>query len=137
MNSSLKLRERQKVVTLRLQGLTYKAIKQSTGKDKKYVKRWIKRWNETGSIKDAPHSGRKSKFSNTLKKKVTSLLKSKKGCTVRNTSKFLRNHSEDISKSSVHRIAKQLGMRNVRPIKKPFLTEAHKKKRVTFATSQK
>jgi len=49
---------RSQVVSLREAGFTYAQIKQRTGKGRNYVRRWVRRHQEQGSVERKQGSGR-------------------------------------------------------------------------------
>ena len=132
MNQNSKIKERQIAIEMRLSGATFKEIQEKTGHNKNFVKKWLEKWRKTGSLVDSYRKGSPTKFSSSLKKKVISELK-KRHRSCRNVSQKLKRKSILVSKSSVHRIAKSVGLRNVSYKKKPFLSLNHQSKRLKFA----
>lgn len=131
MSEISKLKERQRVIEMRLSGTTFKDIHEKTGHDKKYVKKWLNKWRQFGNLQDSHRKGAPKRLTQCIKKKIIVALK-KKNSSCRKVSQKFKNKSQFISKSTIHRIAKENGMRNVSFKKKPFLSSIHQKKRLEF-----
>jgi transposase len=127
------LENRKKVVEMRLSGETYATIKKKTGKAKSYVQRWIARFKKNWSVFNLKRKNQPRKIFTTTQKKVLKLVRNNNRYSCRNLSKKLKKDGINISKSKVHQILQKNAFRNVKPKKKPDLTEEHKKNRLNFA----
>ena len=105
---------------MRLSGSTFKEIETKTGHDRNYVTKWVQRWKETGCLEDAHRSGAPKKIPSSLAKTVVNAIK-KNNSSCRKVAQEMKNESVKIRKSSVHRVVKSKGMKNVSTKKKPFL----------------
>jgi transposase len=121
------------VVKLRYSGKTYKQIQKETGKSKSYVQRWVERFSKNGNVATFKRKNEKRKISNQVQKKIVNLVKSNNRYSCRTIAKKLKTQHNKCSKSSVHRILKKEGYRNVAPKKKPKLNETQQKNRLQFA----
>ena len=62
--------DRGAVVFLHKDGLTTAEICRKTGFDRRFVRRWISRYNDSGSLDDAAGAGRKRKLSKSVERSV-------------------------------------------------------------------
>lgn len=123
---------RHAAVTLHEAGLDSKSIANQLGTSQRSVQRWIKRKREGESLEDHPRSGRPSKYLR-VKAAIKQALKSKEHGSVRRAATKVSNEVEAISKSTVHRIGRQvLDLRAVSS--KPKLTKKQQEARVAFAS---
>ena len=70
MSETSKVKERQRVIEMRLSGSTFKDIEEKTGHDKKYVKKWLNKWRKFGNLQDSHRKGAPIKLSQRNKKKL-------------------------------------------------------------------
>jgi transposase len=87
----------------------------------------LNKYEETGTVHDLPHSGRKRKLDAKDDKKILQLLKKKK-CAP----EISRNLEEKVSARTIRRRIKELGFFYGRVITVEALTEAHKARRVEY-----
>ena len=128
-----KLENRISVVQMRLSGQTYKEIQNKTGKHKNYVRRWVERFKKNGAVFNAKRKNKGRKISIVIKKKICKLIKTNNRSSCRNVAKRLKSEDIDVSKTTVHKILKESGYKNVSPQKKPALTQKQQKSRFDFA----
>jgi transposase len=121
------------VVKARLAGDSYATIKKKFGKNRLFVKRWVKRFQHDGSVEDAPRTGRPVKLTDENVSTVRQVLKQRRG-SVRRAKRTLEGEGVNVHASTVWRAAKKLGMRKVKARKKPRLTSKQKQKRLQWAT---
>jgi len=122
------------IVELRKRGLSPTEILQQYRIAKSQTKKWWGRWCRGVGLDDLPRGGRPEKLSRRGKAKLRALLKRKKGGSTRKVAAdFFSNTGVRISKSTVSRVASQLGLRyRIRP-KKPRLRLPNRLARLAFA----
>lgn len=122
---------RHQAITLDEAGIGSHSIAQQLGVSDRSVRRWIKRKRDGESLEDHPRPGRPSKTPQ-LEKAVKAALKSRKHGSVRRVAAKVSDELQDISKSTVHRMAQALLDYRASP-SKPLLTPRHKEARLEFA----
>ena len=70
--------DRGAVITWHKQGLTPAEICRKTGFDHHFVTRWIKKYNESGSLDDAKRAGRPRKLSKSVEQSVERKMRKKR-----------------------------------------------------------
>jgi transposase len=118
------------VVAHHVEGDRESDIVHKTGLGRKFVARWTKRFEETGTVDDEPKSGRPTKITRAVTNRVRSSLKGKRGQSSRKVAARLK---DDLSYSTVIRAAHKDGMR---PYAIPLTTVVSAKqqlRRVEFA----
>ena len=70
--------DRGAVVFLHKDGLTTAEICRKTGFDRRFVTRWISRYNDSGSLDDAAGAGRKRKLSKSVERTVEKKMRGKR-----------------------------------------------------------
>jgi transposase len=137
LKDNSKLDCRKKVVQMRLSGQTYNSIKKKTGKSKSYVQRWISRFKNNGSVFNLKRKIKPRKVFEPIKKKIVKLVRNNNRNSCRTLSKKLNADGINISKTTVNEVLRSEGFKNVKPKKKPALTEIQKKNRLKFANQYK
>ena len=137
MPKKIPVHERIKILKMRSNNITLKEIEKKTGRGRKTIIRLTKLFNQTGSVVDTIQKRSPRTISNKLRKNVLNMMKKRKHLSIRKTAKIFNSKAKTISKSSIHNILKQAGMKYKSPQKKPFLNESHKQKRLNFASNYK
>ena len=140
--------KRAQVVGLAAEGHSIAEIVRKTGFHRSFVKRWYRR----ESTQDRPRSGRPTKLTANTMGKVRGLMKvwsgriltaatkdhltcvkGKKDRSVRRVAALLRErYGIHLSNASVFRAARAAGLKSYLRPTKPFLTDAHKLRRLAF-----
>lgn len=104
-----------------------------TGVDRKQVRSWWRKYQETGRVERKVGSGRKKKIDSRTSSKMTRWIKSGRFDTGKEVQRQLNNDGISVSHSTVNREMRRRGMIPVVKRKLPLLTDIHKKKRLDFA----
>ena len=120
------------VVKARLAGESYSGIKNKFGKNRLFVIRWVKRYQQSGSVEDVPRSGRPPKLSEDNLHTVRQVLKRRKG-SVRRAKRKLETEGVNVHPTTVWRAAKKMRMKKVKARKKPKITQSQRQKRLDWA----
>jgi len=89
--SRIPLEDRGAVVFLHKDGLTTAEICRKTGFDRRFVTRWISRYNDSGSLDDAASAGRKRKLSKSVERTVEKKMRGKRRRSSRVIARELKN----------------------------------------------
>ena len=134
---SLSPTKRAKIVTLFNDAkLSKKAIARRENIDPKTVHRCLVKFESTGSYRDAPRSGRPAKLTIRDKRKLIRILEIDR----RRSSAQLRDDlaiggGTSVNSSTIRRFLLRMGFRGRVAVRKPFISEVNRKKRVEFAES--
>ena len=94
--------DRGAVVFLHKDGLTTAEICRKTGLDRRFVTRWISRYNDSGSLDDAAGAGRKRKLSKSVERTVEKKMRGKRRRSSRVIARELKKQKvADVSYSTV------------------------------------
>ena len=126
---------RANVVVLREAGFSYSRIAAVTGKSISFVQRWVERKRATGGVKRKSCAGRPKKLTSNVLHEIKKSMKSKATGSIRRTQRKLESMDIRVSKSSISRSIKILGLKRVKDRKRPKLTPAHHEQRVDFANA--
>lgn len=126
---------RHQAITLHQAGHPSHFIAQQLGTSIRSVQRWVKRVRDEEPLEDLPRAGRPRKAHRVVDA-VKAALKSREHGSVRRVAAKVSNELEDISKSSVHRLAQQ-HLDYCAPPTKPLLTERQREARVAFAKAHR
>jgi len=110
----------------------YSRVARKVGCNDKTVKNVLKKYEETGSVANQPKSGRKRKLSDADVKQMVK--KAKKG---KFAPQIARESKKKVSARTVRRELKKGGVCYLKKKKIEKLSEAHKRKRVTYAEEMK
>jgi len=106
-------------------------IARETGEGRRFVRRTLSRFRETGGVEDRPRSGRPPKLRPGTARRL--LKKKRTGSSRRLAREISREEGLDVSHQTILRQAKKEKLRyRIRP-KKPKLTPEHKESRLHFA----
>ena len=126
--------DRWEVVTWHKEGLKPAEIVHKTGFTFDFVNRWIKRFEQAGTIQEERRSGRKRKHSEAADRAVETTMAGKQRRSTRVVARLLKKQKKaDISYRTVSRIAHSRGLRPYRMQTGSRLTDTHRKKRLAFA----
>ena len=124
---------RKTAVELRKTGLLEQEIATQLGKSLGWVKKWLRREREGETLEDRKRSGRPTKLTKKVKKKIVKLLENKQIGSVRKVKRKLEDMDLSLSRPTIAKGAHEMGKKYKKRKKKPFLTDLQKKKRLKFA----
>lgn len=116
-------------------GVTYRVIQKKYGMNYRSVQHWAKKSLNHEELVDEKRPGAPKKLSEDNEILVETTLKVPSGTLRRTKRKLSEIEGIDVSKSTIHRVAKKLRLRKVKARKKPLLDEVTKKKRLSWAES--
>lgn len=127
--------ERTRAVTLRLEGKSLRRIRTLTGHDPKFVKLWVGRFQETGSVADkSPRARAPRKLLPRVKQAIKSALVEKRGSSLRKAAARVTRRGMPVSHETVWKFAKdELGVYPYHLDPEVDLTPAQQKTRLEFA----
>ena len=126
--------DRGAVVFLHKDGLTTPEICRMTGFDRRFVTRWISRYNDSGSLDDAAGAGRKRKLSKSVERTVEKKMRGKRRRSSRVIARELKKQKvADVSYVTVQRTMHRRDLHAFRQRKASRLSETHKRGRLRFA----
>lgn len=114
-------------------GLSIAEIARTIGVDYNTAKTWAERAVQGVLLHDKKRSGRKPKTSPSQRKKILRTLQTDKYGSIRKTASRVGG----ISRGTVHRIVKASGIKAWKKTRKPYLSNSHRKRRLTFARKYK
>ena len=133
MSSSV-LKQRYVAVDRHEQGQSEHKIAHDMGRSVHFVSKAIERDELTGVQQDLPRSGRPKKITRPISTKLIELTKAKRHRSSRKVAGIAKQRKiASVSYTTVQREWKKKNMKPFRRPKKPRMTEARKKKRMTFA----
>ena len=125
--------DRGAVVFLHNEGLTTAEICRRTGFERRFVTRWISRYNDSGSLNDAAGAGRKRKLSKSVEWKM----KRKRHHSSRVIARELKKQKVvDVSHMTVQRTMHRRGLHAFKQRKTSRLSQAHKHGRCSCRQDQ-
>jgi len=124
---------RKTAVELRKTGLLEQEIATQLGKSLGWVKKWLRREREGETLEDRKRSGRPTKLTKKVKKKIVKLLENKQIGSVRKVKRKLEDMDLSLSRPTIAKGAHEMGKKYKKRKKKPLLTDLQKKKRLKFA----
>jgi transposase len=124
------------VVSLHKEGLTPAQIVRKTKFERHFVQRWIRRYEATGTVADAPRLGRPSVMTRKLKARVLRLAIDKQRRSLRRVAAMLkqRQNSSGPSYETVRRTLQQAGAHPYHRTVIPRVTARQAQRRRAFAT---
>ena len=126
--------DRGAVITLHKQGLTPAEICCKTRFDHRFVKRWIAKHNDSGSLDDAKRAGRPRKLSKSVELTVERKMRKKRRRSSRVIARELKRQKVcDVSYTTVQRTVHRRGLHAFKQQKTSQLSQAHKRGRLRFA----
>jgi transposase len=128
---------RQQVASMVDQGYSLTAIRRALRLPKNFVSRWIMNYQTRGNVLNAKKGYKTKKLSKKNLVKIQGLIARKRGVGVRKVSQHLKAHGVDLSKSSVWRGARKIGLKSYTRLAKPAMKHGVKKRRMTFARKYK
>lgn len=123
---------RRMCVLLKQNGFSIKKIKETLNKSKSFITKWCKLFNEGSDLKDKKRSGRPPKVTKSIEKKVQRYLSQPRYGSIRETQKKLLRENIILSRKTIGKAARTVGMKFRKKPSKPLLKEVHKVKRLTF-----
>lgn len=125
--------KRAEVCQLRRQGKSYREIARTQKCSIDFIRDALQRKAQTGSHENRPRSGRPRTVTPAIVKRTKALLLDRAVGSVRKARAKLRAEGIDLSRGTVHNIARRADLRSAVPIPKPKLTEAHRAARLAWA----
>jgi transposase len=101
------------------------------------VKTWIKRYQETGDVKDKERQGRKRKTTEEEDLDIIHIAKKHRTNTLAEISTAMSRQGVDISLNTVMRRLNEEGLYKLQPLKKPLLLDNHRENRLKWAKANK
>jgi transposase len=115
-------------------GVTARKIARRLKCNEKTVRNAVARFASTKSIEDRPRSGRPSKLTSPIKRRIGNWALRPGGGTVRRIKQQMEKRGVKLGIGTVHKALVQLGFEAKNPVPKPLLTEDHCARRMAFAT---
>ena len=125
--------KRAEVCELRRQGMSYRSIAHTKKCSISFIQDALRRKAETHSHADRPRPGGPRKVTEAVVRKTSKLLRNRNVGSVRKVRLELRAAGVDLSRGTVHNIARRSNLRSAVPIPKPKLTDAHRAARLAWA----
>ena len=114
--------------------LTPADICHKTGFDRRFVTRWISKYNESGSVDDVERAGGPRKLSTRVKRTVETKMRGHKRRSSRVVARELKRQKiADVSYRTVQRTVRRRGLHAFKQRKTSRLSKAHKHGRLQFA----
>src|SRR6187431_2343688 len=95
--------DRWAVISWHKQGLTTAAICRTTGFDRRFVTRWISKYNDSGSLTDAERAGRPRALSKSVERTVEKKMRRKRHRSSRVIARELKKEYYKTVQRTVHR----------------------------------
>ena len=134
----ISLIERQKVIVLHEEGYSQRQISSKPGYSKTAVTEIIKKFRETGSLKDKKRSGRPPKLTKDDDKYLKTLsLRNRKKTSTEMGKDINTATGKNVSSSCIRRHLLKSGLRGCVAIRKPLLRRGNKEKRLKYAKQHK
>ena len=102
--------------------------------DRKTVRKWVKRYEETGDIQDLESRGRKRKTLNRVDKKLIHLFEKDSTMTLTRARTFFERRNIHLSLATISSRLHEAGYSQRIPLTKPLLSSDHIKKRVEWCS---
>lgn len=136
---ALSVKQRWEIVFLHKHTLGPKLPKKQVARflqcDIKTVKKWLKVFENTGDIEDKPKAGRPRLTTEKQDQKIVQLAEDDDEATSDKLTTRAKRKGIDVSPRTVRRRLQQSGIHLLPTTTKPLLTEAHRQKRMTWATT--
>lgn len=130
--------DRWAVISWHKEGLDVADIRHKTGFDRRFIHRWINKFNSEQEIKDAERKGRPRKRTTMIEGVIERTMRGKKRASSRIVARKLKKQKiADISYKTVQRAAHHRQLRAFRRAKSSRLKPKHKKDRLKFAKATK
>ena len=100
---------RKTAVELRKAGLLEGEIASQLGKSLPWVQKWLRREREGENLEDRPRSGRPTKLTKEVKKKIVKLLENKNVGSVRKVKRKLEDSGVSLSRKTISKGAHEMG----------------------------
>lgn len=113
--------------------LGQKAVAKEVKCDKKAVKYWLDRWNESKDLSDSIRSGRPRATAPKVDQEIVSRASQQTFVTSRAIQNQLKRQHVEISDRTVRRRLSEAGAKFGLPMSKPLLTDQHQENRLTWA----
>lgn len=117
--------------------LSHTAVAKAIHCDVKTVKRWLKRWQQSKDLTDAPRSGRPRATTAKQDQQVIALAEQQTFITSQGIANKLNKKGVEISQRTVRRRLNEAGAKYNQPLSKPLLTDNHREKRLKWAQDQR
>ena len=128
--------DRWSVITLHNKGLTVAEIQRDTGFERRFISRWIDKFESGDTIEDGKRTGRPRKRTNKVEQIIERKMRGKRRRSSRVIARDLKRQKiANISHMTVQRAAHDRGLRPFRRRVTSRLTPKHKKNRLRFATA--
>jgi len=134
---SLSPTKRAQIVALQRTGLSQVAISHELGISRKAVQVALKKFEATGSYRDAARSGRPRKTSKKDDRVIRRLVFTRPTATTADVQRQLATAEIHIHRSTISRRLKAMNLKAFRPARKPLLTPAMRKRRLQFAKAHR
>ena len=121
---------RNMIVGMRKAGLTLSRIGDIVGRPKSTISRVLKKYYECSSIKLAKKPGRPHKLSDEGRRRLMIDLSSNRRAPL---AKLCENITPHVGMVTLYKEIHELGVNSCIAVKKPFLSDIHKAKRLAFA----
>ena len=122
--------QRGRIVGLHEAGMSISAIANEVGMKRDTVSRWIKRWNESGDLRDKPRSGCPRK---TTREQDEAIANEARNQPITNARIIKNVLNIDVSLKTIRRRLNDQGIRRYAPAVKEKLTEIHRNRRLQFS----
>jgi transposase len=117
-------------------GLTVAEIQRDTGFERRFISRWIDKFESGDTIEDGKRTGRPRKRTNKVEQIIERKMRGKRRCSSRVIARDLKRQKiANISHMTVQRAAHDRGLRPFRRRVTSRLIPKHKKNRLRFATA--
>lgn len=121
---------RNMIVGMREAGLTLSKIRDIVGRPKSTISRVLKRYNECGSVKPTNKPGRPHKLSDQGRRRLMRDLSSNRRAPL---AELCENITPHVGVGTLRKEIHELGVNSCIAVKKPFLNNIHRAKRLAFA----
>lgn len=129
---------RWQVVNAIKDGLSYRQIQKKYQVSSSYIRKWKKRYAETGDVQDAQRSGRPRKLTVAQERQVVRHLTRNPKTSIRKTTRHVNQLTGvSVSDKTIRKIAARNGLKYRLRRCKPLLTELHKTARLRFANCRR
>ena len=125
--------ERHSIVALADFDINAKEIAKYYNVDRSTVQRLLKRHKSTGSVEALPRSGRPTKLTPRLKRRLERMIRNGRAATIQELTVDLNEEAEEsYSERTVRRWVHILGYKNCWSVLKPLLEKRHKAERLAW-----
>jgi transposase len=120
-------KQRYEIVILKDQGYKINEIAEKMNINRKAVFRWIDRYIRNDNVNRKEGSGRKPKTSSDEDDIIIDIVRKNNNFSIKEIKNLAEKNFIFVSKSTIYRILHKYDYVYKNPIKKPFLTDKHKK----------